>query len=280
MWAFNEEEVVRAVFNCSIPIISAIGHETDTTLIDYVSDLRAPTPSAAAELATPIKSDLQDKVKDNDYKINRSIFLLIDHLKETLKYHQTVINKSETFLKIPTQKIDSISQYFSQLVFNTLSENKIKLSETVNKIPFPEELVFRSNNLLQKVFENFTASFNGIINKIFIRFQSLSSSINSSQNFFNFSQYGKQIHKAFESQNNLILNNISIQSNKLLSLGRLLDSNSIDGILQKGFVMTTDINGRPIKSIKKIVEGEIVKLKYIDGLVETKVKKINSDKNK
>ena len=63
-------------------------------------------------------------------------------------------------------------------------------------------------------------------------------------------------------------------------MGRLLDSNSIDGILQKGFVMTTDINGRPIKSIKKIVEGEIVKLKYIDGLVETKVKKINSDKNK
>ena len=134
--------------------------------------------------------------------------------------------------------------------------------------------------MLQKVFENFTASFNGIINKIFIRFQSLSSSINSSQNFFNFSQYGKQIHKAFESQNNLILNNISIQSNKLLSLGRLLDSNSIDGILQKGFVMTTDINGRPIKSIKKIIEGEIVKLKYIDGLVETQVKKINSDKNK
>lgn len=64
LWAFNEEIVAKAVFDCSVPIISAVGHETDTTIIDYVSDLRAPTPSAAAELAVYEYAQLEQKLEN------------------------------------------------------------------------------------------------------------------------------------------------------------------------------------------------------------------------
>lgn len=71
LWAFNEEEVAQAVFDCSVPVISAVGHETDTTIADFVADLRAPTPSAAAELAVYEYSRLQGLLEDYRYTLGR-----------------------------------------------------------------------------------------------------------------------------------------------------------------------------------------------------------------
>lgn len=72
LWAFNEEVVVRAVADGGIPLISAIGHETDTTLIDFAADARAPTPTAAAEMVVPVRADLLDSVEDLQARLRRS----------------------------------------------------------------------------------------------------------------------------------------------------------------------------------------------------------------
>ncbi len=89
LWAFNEEAVAQAVFDCPIPVISAVGHETDTTIIDYVADLRAPTPSAAAELAVFDMEQLQDKMGEYAYTLQHLCRNRIRQYRNRMTNYQT-----------------------------------------------------------------------------------------------------------------------------------------------------------------------------------------------
>ena len=149
LWGFNEELVVRSAFKSTIPLISAIGHETDTTLLDYVADVRAPTPSAAAEMAVPVRHELLALIDANEARLSRALSQVLLNRSQRLLDISRSLPRVFGLLEGPTQRLDSISTRLPISLTSSVKLKKSRLFELSTGIK-PTSLIMRLENSQSK----------------------------------------------------------------------------------------------------------------------------------
>jgi exodeoxyribonuclease VII large subunit len=236
LMAFNEENVVRAVSECDIPVISAIGHETDTTLIDHAADLRAPTPTGAAEMSVPVRTELMAQLADDQGRLLSIISQLLENRRSKLETQGAKLGDPAQLLEIKNQMLDNASQRITSIFEKIISAKNTQIAQMGAMIKHPKSLMEEKKRTLN------------------IHSQSLI-------------RAGVLMFKNHE--------------HRLTMAGKMLESLSIESVLERGFVVIHDENGKPITEAEQTSSGQNIKMRFKNNrLIDATIGKVKAANNK
>ena len=240
LWCFNEEIVARAAANSKIPLISAVGHETDWTLIDFVADYRAPTPTGAAEVAVPVRGDWLETIADYGLRASRGLRRNVNEKATSLSAAR--LPRLEGVLAAPRQRLDIAAVKLPSPVrlFEPLRQ---KLIVTSSKFPNLGRLLDGPKNRL-------AVSAAGLRPEPIRRHAERQSGM--------LSQTAMRGERAIKRR---LDNNVQ----RLAKAGQLLDAYSYQGVLARGYALVQNEAGEVVRSKDKVSAGEGVTLTFADG---------------
>ncbi len=231
LWGFNEEIVVRAVAASRIPVISAVGHETDWTLIDLVADARAPTPTKAAEWAVPKFAELAESTEKFGLRLTsaarRSLQSACTHLKAAARG----LPRLEDIVALPRQRFDACEKRLARaLLANTRAHHTRHVRTAARLRPGP---------LCQRL-----------------------------------AVCGERVGAQHARLGQALINRLAARRRQLEGAGKLLSSLSYQGVLQRGFALVRDAEGRMVREAASLHAGDALELEFRDGRVDAEARSV------
>jgi len=229
LWAFNEEIVVRAAAASDIPLISAVGHETDTTLIDFAADQRAPTPTAAAEMAVPVRGELRAQVMDDATRLVSAMNRQVLDGRRRLEGLARGLPDPRRLVEGAAQRLDDWDERLRNSLGVGLRVRHQNLAAAAGRLRKPDHRI--RSGLERTLGES------------------------------------RALDRAMRA-------GLNDRAARLAQASALLESFSYERLLDRGFALVTDGDGKPIASVKRVSPGDDVGLRFADGAARAEVTSI------
>lgn len=271
LWGFNDEIVVRAAAASDIPLISAVGHETDWTLIDYAADVRAPTPTGAAEMAVPVRAELEAQVASLGARLSGAMSRQMDQRRQNLRSLVRALPSLDQLLALPRRRFDEAAAGLGRsLELNTM--NKRRTFERAAARLSPDMLARRlverrqqineravlAERIIERLIERNKARlgrFDAVLNAVPARLKAM-----TDRSRDRLESLGRRADGA-------VINDLRRARQALVAQDRVLQSLSYKNVLARGYAVIRDQDNRPVSRAAALQIGQSVAIEFADGRV-------------
>ena len=267
LWGFNEEVVVRAAATSTIPLISAVGHETDWTLIDHAADWRAPTPTAAAERAVPVRSELLAYVADLAARHHRAVRRAMDERRTRITAASRGLPRPDDLLALARQRFDNASGRLDQSLKAATTQHRNRLDRASQRLsvrPLRQQIA-RDGEMLARLQRQGARA-------IGVRLETWRGQWSRAAVRLNVRPLTDQIvrdrgsaARLFQQASRAVTANVEARRARLGSAAKLLSAFSYHSVLNRGFALVRDGEGQPVRSAAATAKGMAVEIEFADG---------------
>ncbi|WP_366554499.1 exodeoxyribonuclease VII large subunit [Aquibaculum sediminis] len=262
LWAFNEEIVVRAAAESAIPLISAVGHETDTTLIDFASDRRAPTPTAAAEIAVPVRSELQSQVLDFERRLLGSSARQLVERRNQVEGLARGLPDPQRLLQEKTQSLDDRSERLQLAGRSFLDRRGAELESLGHRLPHPRQQLRYAQQALDGARDRLTPAMQRLVTQrrqLVERLRPLPPRRELAHAVQTLAASAERLEPAMRRI-------MTARKDTLEASERLLETLSYKGTLERGYAVVRGPKGLQPRA-KGVRKGDTLRIEFFDGAV-------------
>ncbi|MDX2259784.1 MAG: exodeoxyribonuclease VII large subunit [Hyphomicrobiaceae bacterium] len=273
LWGFNEEVVVRAAADSRLPLISAVGHETDWTLLDLVADARAPTPTKAAEWAVPKRSELLERLAEHASRLRLGLRRRLEQARSDWRAAARGLPRADTLLAEPRQRFDAVARRLPKaLSANTgLSERRFLAIASRLSVRLAAHRIEAGRKRLTLIAGRADNALLRVASARRARLARVSGRLQPTSLRQGFVQQRNRLDGLMGRARLALATLVARRRQALLSEGKLLASLGYQGVLARGYALVRDADGRTVRSAGELPPATLVEIELADGRVGARI---------